>query len=193
MVMTMIIMMMMIIQCCWLLCALLAGEIFWALYNLIISAGGPWATNMPSHLTPLGLTFCICVSVFLFKYLHFWAFIFTSTSFGFFSLWPPTCTKQPNVSDLCLFVTAFVFVFVLRIVFVFALLDLITKMLEASKSFCDRTPLGRNLLFCRIEIVLQRFNQTWLTCWLSLQPFVALQRQTDHSSVIGLDQNCRLS
>ena len=131
---------------------------------------------MPSHLTPLGLTFCICVSVFLFKYLHFWAFIFTSTSFGFFSLWPPTCTKQPNVSDLCLFVTAFVFVFVLRIVFVFvlrivfvfvqrivfvfALLDLITKMLEASKSFCDRTPLGRNLLFCRIEIVLQRFNQT---------------------------------
>ena len=68
------------------------------------------------------------------------------------------------MSDLCLFVTAFVFVFelrivfvfVLRIVFVFALLDLITKMLEASKSFCDRTPLGRNLLFWRIEIVLQR-------------------------------------
>ena len=31
--------------------------------------------------------------------------------------------------------------------------------------------------------------QTWLTCWLSLQPFVALQCQTEHSSVIWFDQN----
>ena len=31
--------------------------------------------------------------------------------------------------------------------------------------------------------------QTWLTCWLSLQPFVALHCQTEHSSVIWFDQN----
>ena len=31
--------------------------------------------------------------------------------------------------------------------------------------------------------------QTWLTCWLSLQPFVALHCQAEHSSVIWFDQN----
>ena len=72
--------------------------------------------------------------------------------------------------------------------YLFAVLNLITKAPRARKSFCDPTPPCSKATFVRRDFV-TTLVQTWLTCWLSLQPFVALKCQTEHSSVIWFDQN----
>ena len=80
------------------------------------------------------------------------------------------------------------FLNVIAFLFICCVLSLITKAPRACKSFCDPTPPRSEATFVRRDFV-TTLVQTWLTCWLSLQPFVALQCQTEHSSVIWFDQN----
>ena len=80
------------------------------------------------------------------------------------------------------------FLNVIAFLFICCVLSLITKAPRACKSFCDPTPPRSEATFVRRDFV-TTLVQTWLTCWLSLQPFVALHCQTEHSSVIWFDQN----
>ena len=98
----------------------------------------------------------------------------TTTYFNLCSVW--ACC----IEFACVFVCVFTSVLVYVSVFVVALQNLITQMLQASKSFCDPTPLIPTFVLSERVALDQDFvtKQTWLTCWLSLQPFVALACQT---------------